>query len=80
MASDDTKQPPFRPDSPRTWPAGLPTFSWHESDLLLAPKLEGATELLAPNPATTPVLDDFDKASFGLRIHTANVWVNRRRH
>ena len=72
LAPRDTKQRTFRPESPGTCPAGLPTVGWHEPDLLLPPKFECATDPLAPNPETTPVLDDFDKASFELRIHTAN--------
>ena len=80
LAPSATKRPAFRPDSSGAWPTGLPTVSWHEPDFLLPPKPEGTTEFLAPNPATTPVLEDFDKASLELRIHTANVCLNRRGH
>ena len=73
LAPGDTKRLTFRPDAPGTWPARLATLSWHEPDLLRPPKPEGATVPLAPNSAKTPVLDDFDEASFELRIHTANV-------
>ena len=38
----------------------------------MPPEPEGATEFIAPSLAMTPVFDDFDKASFELRIHTAN--------
>ena len=78
LAPGDTKRQTFRPDAPGTWPGGLPTLSWHGLDLLLPPKPEGATEPLAPSPARTPKLNGCRGASFELRIHTANVWVNRR--